>query len=233
MALPCYTINAIRHYSTIVGAQNAKKEVVWEDTVKGLKGAKGYIVLTKEQIAQLRPEKSEKIRIVEFIDADQLEPIYLNHQYYVAPAKENDLDSFVLFMTALHKLNKVAIGRFVMRDKEYVCALRAYEKYLLLTTLHYLYEIKNIDAIALHTSVKPQAGELKLAQELINKLSVKKLDMSKFKDTFALQVKALLKKKAGKSEKAIVEKAPKKVAHKRESLMESLRASLERPEARV
>ncbi len=204
-----------------------KKEVVWADTVKGIKTEKGYLVLTKEMIAKLRPEKSENIKIIEFLDEDAVEPIYFNHHYFVIPEKNND-SAYALFTKALVNLKKVAIGKFVMRDKEYVCALRPYQNYLLLITLHYAYEVKNIEALKTEPKLKLEPKELRLAEELINKLSVKKFDISDFNDTFAQEIKALLKDFTKKKTKKIKNKKVEKIisTKKPSSLMESLRASL-------
>lgn len=203
---------------------HCEKEVLWEDTVKGIETSKGFVVLTQEMLKKMHPEKTETINIVEFVDLDQVPPIYLSQHYYAAPTKKTDT-AYALFMKTLAKLKKVAIGRFVMRDKEYTCILQPYENYLLLTTLHYSYEIKNIEALKASAAVqgKVTAAELKLAEELIKKLSVKKFDMSQFKDTFAQKLKAFLEKPP---KKVTAKKAPKAPRKKPSSLAESLRASI-------
>lgn len=203
---------------------HCEKEVLWEDTVKGLETSKGFVVLTQEMLKKMHPEKTESINIIEFVDVDQVPPIYLNSHYYVAPSKKSDT-AFALFMKALAKLKKVAIGRFVMRDKEYTCMLQPYENYLLLTTLHYNYEIKKIESLEASAHVKVTPAELQLAEELIKKLAVKKFDMSQFKDTFAQKLKAFLEKPPKKSAAKKTKKAPRK---KPSSLAESLRASLQK-----
>jgi DNA end-binding protein Ku len=204
---------------------HCKKEITWQQTVKGLEIKDGtYVVLTKEMLEKLRPQKTETIQIVEFVKTDQVDPLYLNHHYYVAPGKKNNM-AYTLFMKALSKVDKVAIGRFVMRDKEYTCALRPSGDHLLLTTLHYSYEIKKIEELENSTNIKITPQELKLAEELIQKLTVKKFDMSKFKDTFAQEIKKLLQSKKGK--KTRISKKKKERAEKAPSLMQSLRASLD------
>ena len=121
-----------------------QEEVGWNDTVKGLKTSKGYLILTQDMLKKLHPETTQTIDIVEFIEADQLNDLYMNHHYYIAPARAGN-NAYALFLKALEKLNKIAIGRFIMRDKQYTCAIRPYPDYLLLTTLHYSYEIKDFD----------------------------------------------------------------------------------------
>ncbi len=201
-----------------------QKEVVWNDTVKGFKTSKGFLILSQDMLKKLRPETTETLNIVEFIEADQLNDLYMNHHYYIAPARSGN-NGYALFLKALEKLDKIAIGRFIMHDKEYTCAIRPHENYLLLTTLHYSYEIKALDVPASPVP-KYNAQELKLAEQLINTLSVKKFDITKFKDTFAQEIKALLKAKSKK--KTAKATAPvKKIARKKPTLSDQLRKSIE------
>lgn len=203
---------------------HCKKEVQWDETVKGLERENGkYLILTQEMLHQLRPKKTEAINIIEFVPIDTINMIYFNNHYYVAPTKQTA--AYALFIKALENLRKVAIGRFVMRDKQYTCILQPYESYLLLTTLHYAYEVRGVDKLAFKKPGKLDAAELKLAETFINKLSVKSFNMSKFKDSFAQEIKTLLTKKPGKelSKKKTVTTAKRKKSSLAESLQESLR----------
>jgi len=207
-----------------------KKEVQWDETVKGIKKTNGsYLILTQEQLKALRPEKTEEIKIVEFVDADQIPVIYLNHHYYVAPGKKAGA-AYALFIKALENLGKVAIGSFVMRDKEYACAIQPNGNYLLLTTLYYAYEVRGLEDLTFARPSKLNQTELKLAQEFIKKLSVKKFDISHFKDSFAQEIKKLLAQKTKKGTKA---KKVAPVRKEKSSLAATLRANLEtsRPRA--
>jgi DNA end-binding protein Ku len=205
---------------------HCKKEVSWDQTVKGIKKENGkYLILTHETLKELHPEKTDTIQLVEFVDADKIEVIYLNHHYYVAPSKKDDV-GYALFVKALSNLGKAAIGRFVMRNKEYTCALQPYKEYLLLTTLYYAYEIRGIEHLAVAKSVKLSKKELELAQDLIKKLSVKTFNINEFKDTFAQEIKTLLKQKTKKgAKKKIKEVSPRR--RKKVSLIDSLHASIE------
>lgn len=198
-----------------------KKEVKWDQTVKGLKKANGhYLILTQEALKELRPEKTDEITIVECVAMDQIEVIYLNNHYYVAPTSKHE-HAYALFMQALEQLGKVAVGRFVMRDKQYTCILQPYKNYLLLTTLHYAYEIRGIEKLAFTKKVRLAPKELSLAKEFIKKISVKKFNIKQFKDTFAQEIRALLKRKTTKKIRTT-----RKATKKRSSLMESLKANV-------
>lgn len=203
---------------------HCKKEISWDQTVKGIKRSDGsYLILTQEALKQLRPEKTEAIKIVEFVDADKIPVIYLNHHYYVAPTKEDM--AYALFTKALENLQKVAIGRFVMRDKEYTCILQPYQEYLLLTTLYYAYEVRGIKDLAFGKQMKLDQKELQLAQELIKKLSVKSFSVTQFRDTFAQEIKELMKKGPKKRVRKPKEVVP--VRKKKVSLADTLHASIQ------
>jgi len=202
---------------------NCKKEVPWEDVVRGLEITKGnYFVLTKEKLEKLKPEKTDVIDIIEFVDKGMIDPIYFDKNYYVVPEKAKE-KAYFLFQEVLEATAKIAIGRFVMREKEYLCAIESYKGGLLLVTLNYDYEIRDIKKVE-ELKVRPKLNkeELKLAKELINKLYEKEFDISEFKDTFAQKLKEVIKKSL-KGEKIIVKKEK---AIPKKTLMAALKASI-------
>lgn len=201
-----------------------KKDVQWESTVKGIKKTDNrYLILTQETLHALRPEKTDTISIVEFVSTDQIPIIYIDQHYYIAPQKKAD-SAYSLFIKALEKLKKAAIGTFVMRDKEYICVIQPNDGYLLLTTLHYAYEVRNAEKLLINTKAAPRPAELKLAEEFIKRLSVKKFDISRFKDTFAQEIKKLLKTKTTRKKVDAKPITPK--LKTKPSLTESLRSSI-------
>lgn len=222
----CHTPIAYKRW-----CDHCKKEVGWTDVVKGLKQEDGsYVILTQEKIKELKPEKTDNLSIIEFVNADQIEPIYLEHHFYLGPEKK-DQNSFYLFKKALEQSGKVAIGKFVMRDKEYICVINPYEQTLLLTTLNYAYEIRPLAEVPNLKAPKAlSAAELKLANQLINQLTVKTFKLEQFKDTFAQQLKEAIKKGKKQKGKKVKEKAPAKAKkEKGSSLSHALRASLIAP----
>lgn len=207
-----------------------KKEIPWNEIVKGLKLPNGKtFIIDQEELQKLKPEKTDTIAIGEFVPSQKVNPIYFNNHYYMAPAKKDE-KSFYLFLEALKKEDKAAIGRFVMRDKEYTCLIEPYEQAMLLTTLNYAYEIRPFEKLALGKAPKLQPAELKLARMLINKLTKKTFDMNAFKDTFAEK----LKKKIEQSKKGTKVKEVEVIKPKRkkgEPLLDALKASLIAPGA--
>lgn len=200
------------------------KEVGWEDIVKGYKLPDGsYFIISPEALEKMKPKKTNSIDIVEFVNTSAIEPVYYEHHYYVAPLK-NAEKAFSLLLKALDHLQISAIGQFVLRDKAYVSAIKSYKNCLLLSTLNYDYEIKPADLINTKaiTSNKVDPKELKLAEQLINKLYVKKFDISIFEDTFTTDIMKEIQGKGKKSSKVTV----KTQRPREESLLDVLKASL-------
>ena len=201
------------------------QEVTWNDIVKGIEMAKNkFYVFEKEELEKIKPKRTDSIDIVEILDAWQIDPIYYDHHYFVGPDSEKE-KAYFLFKQVLEQCAKAALGRFVMHDKEYVCAIESYKDGLLLTTLNYAHEIRDItkmDYIKDAPTLKQQ--ETNLALQLIEKLETKEFDISEFQDTYMDELKELIKKKA-KGAFIEVKYKPEK-AKKEKNLIEALKASL-------
>ncbi len=203
---------------------HCKQEVSWDEIVKGMQLKDGtYFIMTPEALKKLKPKKTESIAIAEFVDPLAVDPLLTNSHYYVAPLK-SPYNAFFLFAQALSDLDRVAIGQFALRDKEYVCLIRPYKNILLLTTLNYGYEVRKFAAMEEIAAPKLEARELKLAELLITKLTKKKFDINQFKDTFATE----LVKKIQQMKKGVVIPEKKKEIKKPKavSLVKALEASL-------
>lgn len=205
---------------------HCKKEVSWAEIEKGIRLKDGtYFVMTQANIKKLKPTRTTNIAIAEFVDPSSLDPILFNEHYYVTPSMTAYQQyAFLLFAHAMAALNKVAIGQFVMRDKEYLVAIRPYKNILLLTTLNYGYEIKKLAQLGELAIPKFNPKELKLADQLITNMSHKTFDINKYKDTFAQE----LVKKISKLEKGITISSEKKKIKKptEPSMLEALKESI-------
>lgn len=206
---------------------HCQEDVTWSDIVKGLKlKDSSYFVLTQERLKKLKLQKTDSINIVEFINKDALEPIYLDNHYYIIPQSHAD-HAYFLFTTALADLKKVAIGQFVLKDKEHICALQPYKNGLLLTTLNYAYEVRQFKEFNdLHAPHLP-TRELTLARQLITQLSKKAFSIDHFKDTFIQKLKKAL---GSKKIERIIMPEPKE-AKTTPSLLQALQESLKSPNA--
>jgi len=202
------------------------REVEWNEIKKGYKISKDkYVIIEKSDLEKIRLKTTKAIEIIEFVDASQIDPLFYEKAYYVVP-EETGKKAYVLFVEALRLTNKVAIGKVVMKNKEYLVALRAYKKGLVMHVLHYIGEVKNIEELEEIKHLVPvREEELKLAQALIQKLTEKEFDISKFKDSYTEALKKLIKAKV--EGKEIVEVEEEKKEEKEKSLVEALKASVE------
>ncbi len=142
----------------------------------------------------------------------------------MGPASEKE-KAYHLFRDALDSSAKIAIGTFVMREKEYVGAISPYREGLLLSTLNYGYEIRDVKAVEnLDEPVHVKAEEVRLASQLISRLYKPSFDISVFKDRYMEELKKLLQRKA-KGEVITVKEVVRR-PQKEGELIEALKASL-------
>jgi DNA end-binding protein Ku len=195
----------------------------WNDTMKALDLGDGqYLPFTKEELDTIKPEKTDRIEIVEFVAMDEIEPIYYDKFYFCGPSRKTDR-SYFLLKKVLEDSGQVAIGRFVMREREYVAAIQPYRSGLLLAALNYSYEIRDVDDIeTLKEPPELKKQELELARKLVNQLQQDELNLEEFRDEFADRLQEMIDKK----EKIVVEETGEEKAFDEESLMEALQASL-------
>lgn len=172
------------------------EEVPWEEVVRGVDVGDGsYYIFTHEELEELRPERSKTIEIEEFIDSEQIDQIYLDKHYFVGPDSAGEKPYF-LFREALYATKKAAVGKFVMREREYVCSIQPYGNAMLLSTLNYAYELRDVNEVD-HIQDMPaiKEKELDLAEQLVEKLSVDDFDIFMFKDSYAQKLKEAIEHK--------------------------------------
>ncbi len=163
------------------------KDVAYENINKGFPIEKNrFVVFTQKELSLLEPEDSGVIKVDKFVDATEIIPIVFDSFYFIAPEKGTER-TYALLQRVLALHNKVMVAKLVMRSKEHVCAVQAYQKGLLLTTLHYSEEIHDIREV-LKELEPPSEEEIKLASALIEKLSGK-FDLGDYKDNYRSMVK--------------------------------------------
>ncbi len=204
-----------------------KKEVGWEDTVKGFEQSDGsFRVFTKQGLEKFKPEKSDRIEILACVSHDAIDDIYQESHYYALPNKQGE-KAYFLFLKALESSKLIAVGQFVMREKEYLCTIEPYSEGLLLNTLNYEYEVRELaGTYELQDAPRVSADEIALAKKLIAAMTQKKFDITKYKDTFIEQLKEYLNTKKRGRVKAGTAKIPKRRAIDLKSI---LRESLQAP----
>lgn len=202
------------------------EEVPYEHIVKGYEiSPDQYVVITPDELKALDPEKSRSIDIEDFVDLDEIDPLYFDHPYYLAP-DAGAAKAYGLLLKALGESGKVAIARFVMRDKQYLSAIRAANGVLTLETMLFADELvtpDQIEELPDVANVKATKREVEMAQQLIESLSTS-FEPGKYEDTYRDRVMDLIERKAQGEEIATQPEAeaPKEVP----DLMAALEASI-------
>jgi DNA end-binding protein Ku len=184
--------------------EGSGKEVAFEDIEKGYEVSKGHFVLvTPEELESVEPGQSRTIEIEEFVDLHEVDPIYYDRPYYLAPAKGAE-KPYALLLEALRRSERVAVGRFVMRTKQYLAALRPTDRLIVLETMLFPDEVRDpseVDNLPRQTKVPPK--ELDIALQLIDSMT-ETFDPKRFTDTYRERVLELIKRKA-KGEEVVIE----------------------------
>ena len=181
------------------------EEVPYEDIVKGYEITPDrYVVITDEELDALDPKATRTIDIEEFVDQAEIDPIYYDHNYYLAPTA-GGAKAYRLLLDAMRESGKVGIGRVVLRSKQQLAALRPTGDALALTTMLWGDEVLSPDRLDELEAVEDAPAtdrELKMAEQLIESLSAA-FEPSKFHDEYREQVLDLIERKAAGEEIAI------------------------------
>src|SRR4051794_19847161 len=203
------------------------EEVSYDNVVKGYEiGPERYVIIEPEELEALDPKKTRSIDIDEFVDLDQIDPIFFDHPYYLAPAT-GGAKAYKLLLEAMRDEGKVAIGRVVIRQKESLVAVRAMHGDVLgLTTMIFADEVvdpSTIDELDALEDVDVSERELKMAQQLIESLSGD-WEPEQYSDTYRERVLELIEKKAAGEEIAV---QPAEEPEAVPDLMAALEASIQ------
>ena len=203
------------------------EEVPYEQIVKGYEiSPDRYVTITPEELESLEPQKTRTIDIEEFVDLEQIDPIYYDHPYYLAPDK-GAAKAYKLLLDAMEEADKVAIARVVIRSKENLVALRSYGGAITMETMLFPDEVTQPESIeelsVVDGDVKTTKRELDMAKQLIESLSGD-FDPSGYRDEYRERVLDLIERKAA-GETITIEEP---VAEQKEvpDLMAALEASI-------
>jgi DNA end-binding protein Ku len=203
------------------------EEVPWENLVKGYEiGPDRYVVISPEELEALEPQKTRSIDIEDFVDLDQIDPIFYDHPYYLVPDKGAE-KAYKLLLDAMQEAGKVAIARVVIRSKEHLVAIRPRDGVLTMETMLFSDEVvppDSLDEIPEDGSRKTSKKELQMAQQLIDSLSGD-FKPEKYRDEYRDRVLEMIERKAG-GEEIVVEAAPEE-PKKAPDLMAALEASIQ------
>ncbi len=209
------------------------EEVPYEDIVKGYELApERYVVIEPGELEALEPKKTKTIEIEEFVELSEIDPVYYDHPYYLAPGP-GGAKPYRLLLEAMREAGKVAIARVVIRSKEQLVAVRPIGDALGMATMLFADEVlppERLDEIAEVKEVKTTKRELDVAKQLIDSLAGD-FEPDHYRDTYREQVLALIERKAPGKEIA-VQPEPEEAAAPAPDLMSALKASLDAVRAR-
>jgi DNA end-binding protein Ku len=209
-----------------VSAQTGE-EVSYDNIVKGYEIAPDrYVVITPEELEALDPKATHSIDIEDFVDLDQIDPIFFERPYYLVP-ESGGTKAYALLRDAMRDSGKVGIARLVLRTKQYLAAIRPLGDALVLETLLYGDELVDHDALEqpAEGEVEVSDRELKIARQLIESLT-DDFDPDKYRDEYRERVLELIERKAEGQEVVLQEAAAEETAEVVD-LMAALEASLD------
>ncbi|HVD87083.1 MAG TPA: Ku protein [Solirubrobacterales bacterium] len=208
-------------------AEGTDEEVPYENISKAYELSPGqYVPLSKDELAALAPEKTRTIDVQDFVDIEEIDPMYFDSPYYLGPADGAE-KAYSLLAAAMASSGKAAIARFVFRNKEHLAAIRAGDGVLTLTTMRFADEVvppSELDDALPDQKPKVAKREQEMAEQLIDSLSTE-FNPGDYRDEYREQLLSLIEQKAeGKEIVAPEAEAPKET--KAPDLMAALEESI-------
>ncbi len=208
-------------------AEGTDEEVPYDEIVKAYEITPGqYVPIGKDEMASMAPEKTRAIAVQDFVDLDEIDPIYFDSPYYLGPADGAE-KAYSLLAAAMKASGKVAIARFVFRNKEHLAAIRTSGGVLTLTTMRFADEVvptSELEEVLPDGAPTVAKKEQEMAEQLIESLSTD-FDPGTYRDEYREQLLGLIERKAeGKEIVASESEAPR--ATKTPDLMAALEQSI-------
>jgi DNA end-binding protein Ku len=207
-----------------------EREVSYDEIKKGYQiSRENYVVIEKNELENIKTKTTRAIDIKEFVDNNELDPIFIEKTYYIGPDSKTADKAYSLLVGIMKNTDKVAIGKVVLRDREQTVALRAYQRGIVMHVLHYLEEIRPMDEIKEISEMasgkaKIDEQELNLGKLLVDQLTSEKLDLSEYSDTYSEKVKELIDAKA--KGKQVITTPEIEASESTKDLLAALKASI-------
>jgi DNA end-binding protein Ku len=209
-------------------AEGTEEEVPYEEIIKAFEISKGqYVPLTKDELAALAPEKSRAIEVRDFVDLEEIDPIYFDSPYYLGPADGAER-AYSLLARAMADSGKIAVARFVLRNKEHLAAIRPSDGVLTLTTMRFADEVvppSELDDALPEKQPKVDKREIEMAGQLIESLT-RSFDPDAYRDEYREQLLALIERKAEGKDVLAAPEAEEPEPTKAPDLMAALEQSI-------
>ncbi len=209
------------------------EEVPADRITRGFEHPKGrYVIVSDEDLRRASPERTQRIDILSFADPEDVDPIYCDHPYYLAPTAKNE-KGYALLREALRRTGRIAIATVVVRTRQYLATVSVHGSVLVLILLRYASELRDPKALGLPADNLKALGvtekELRIAEQLIQNMT-ESWDPTKYHDEYRREVLGFIRERAKRGD---VEEAPAPAQAKREKgevidLMELLKRSVAR-----
>jgi DNA end-binding protein Ku len=186
-------------------AEKDGKEVPWDDIVKGYEYEKGkYIVLKDEDFQRVDLEATQTVDIQDFVDEEEIDPMFFYKPYYLEPQKGGD-KAYVLLRDTLAKTGKVGIAKVVIKTRQYLAGVKAEDSVLVLELMHFAEELADADKLHVPKKIEPGKRELDMAKALVDSMS-SKWDPKKYRDDYREALMEVIEEKVEAGGKEIEEK---------------------------
>ncbi len=186
-------------------AETDGKEVPWGEIVKGYEYEKGkFVVLKAEDFQRVDLEATQTVDIQDFVDVEDIDPMFFYKPYYLEPQKGGD-KAYVLLRNALEKSKKVGIAKVVIKTRQYLAGVKSEGDILILELMHFAEELAETDKMNVPKKLEPGKREMDMAQALIDSMSAK-WDPEKYHDDYREALMDVIEKKVESCGKEIEEK---------------------------
>jgi DNA end-binding protein Ku len=214
-------------------SEKSGREVKADKIEMGFEVSKGrYVTFDTDELSDLRPASTRAIEVTDFVALDDVDPIYYERTYWLAPDGDASTEAYQLLLAAMEERQRVAIGTVVMRNKQYLAAIRPLDGALAMSTMRFADEVvprEDVEGVPTRRA-KPEAKALKLATQIVDSLAAD-WKPEQYHDTYAEELRARIEAKdMGKD----VVEAPEEEAEKADvlDLMAALKASVDQERAK-
>jgi len=200
------------------------KEVSEEEIIKGYEYEKdSFVIITPEDLEKIPKETTKTINIVDFIDLTEVDPVYFDRTYYLAPGETGE-KAYSLLQHAMEETGKIGLARLVIRTRQNLAAIRVYDGYLALETMYYPDEVRGTGELpSWNGEANLNSSEIKMARDLIENLTAT-FQPEKYRDEYRRELTRIIEAKIAGEEVTLVEQPEQGTVV---DLMEALKASVE------
>lgn len=205
---------------------SCNEKIAPEDIVRGYEYEPGhYVIIEDKDIEAIRPKSAKTVEILDFVHLEEIDPIYFDKSYYLAPQENGGAKAYSLLRRAMEKTGRIAVARITIRDKQSLAVIRVFNNVLILETIYFPDEVRDIKQVpGVPEDVSVDERELQMAEQLIDNLTAQ-FKPEKYKDDYREALLAMIHQKVEGEEIVSAPEAPQRNVI---DLMAALQASLQK-----